>query len=189
MQGTQLGAHPHLPPHATSAHCAQMFFSPRHRSPACMPYNVPSAFLGARPLPPSQCLLHRLRIRIRFVHGTLFSEKTCFHHPIALDLHAKGFQSCTCPSMHSQCPCPPTMQAALHPLLCPTEPRAALQWRWGHQLRVLSWEHVGLSGAVGQWGESGFNKPPALGRASEKGGSAISPCISSLSPQSHPSCR
>lgn len=126
MQGTQLGTPPHLPPHATSACCARMLFSPRHPSLACVPYNVPSAFLGAWPFPLPQCLLHRLRIRIGFFHGTLFPKKTSVS--IALDLHAKGFQSCTRPSMHSQCPCPPTMQAALRPLLCPTEPRAALQW-------------------------------------------------------------
>lgn len=57
-----------------------------------------------------------------FPRRRLFPSLHCSRSP------RQRFQSCTCPSMHSQCPCPPTMQAALHPLLCPTEPRAALHW-------------------------------------------------------------
>lgn len=56
-----------------------------------MPYNVPSAFLGAQllPVPPAQA---QNQDQIR-PWNPFSREDVCFHRSIALDLHAKGFRA------------------------------------------------------------------------------------------------
>lgn len=94
----------------------------------------------------------------------------------ALDLHAKGFQSCTQsqrPSMHSQCPCPPARYGCCAPWhvpapwasVCPPQPGPVwLRWRTGsHHVPAASTAAARCPGSCVTYASTSEPPPPPRG--------------------------